>query len=154
MRVNTRYINSTRGTSSNCLFIYFIFAAVQLVGIIYLVFTRMSGESYRTCDSGPCCCTCVTYFQTLINSLVCWFCTSALGLVLFQIYFSIEIVWRQPGHTQSLAFRHLPLNFATTGYASEGAHSLFPCIWPPTLSSGFYTLPFLALCSLQIVPLV
>ena len=23
-------------------------------------------------------------FQALINSLVCWFCTSALGLVLFQ----------------------------------------------------------------------
>ena len=24
-------------------------------------------------------------FQALINSLVCWFCTSALGLILFQI---------------------------------------------------------------------
>ena len=36
-------------------------------------------------DSGLCRCTCVTYFWALINSLVCWCCTSALGLVLFQI---------------------------------------------------------------------
>ena len=52
---------------------------------MYLVFTRMPGESYRRrfrslllyyCD----------VFRVLINSLVCWFCTSALGLVLFQIY--------------------------------------------------------------------
>ena len=42
-------------------------------------------------------------------------------------------------HTLSLAFRHLPPNFATTGYASEGAHSLSSCICPPTLSSGFYS---------------
>ena len=39
---------------------------------MYLVFTRMPGESY--------------VFRALINSLVCWFCTSALGLFLFQFY--------------------------------------------------------------------
>ena len=57
---------------------------VPLVEFMYLVFTRMSGESYRRrlwslllrlCD----------VFRARINSLVCWFCTSALGLVLFQI---------------------------------------------------------------------
>ena len=31
---------------------------------------------------GDICCV----FQALINSLVCWFCTSTLGLVLFQIW--------------------------------------------------------------------
>ena len=37
-------------------------------------------------DSGLSCCTCVTSFVALINSLVCSFCASgALGLVLFQI---------------------------------------------------------------------
>ena len=30
-------------------------------------------------------------FQVLINSLVCWFCTSALGLVLFQICVSAQL---------------------------------------------------------------
>ena len=45
---------------------------------VYLVFTRM--PSYRSllvclCDA----------FRALINSRVCWFWTSALGLVLFQI---------------------------------------------------------------------
>ena len=38
-------------------------------------------------DSGLCCCVCMCYvFRALINSLVCWFCTGALGIVLFQIY--------------------------------------------------------------------
>ena len=54
---------------------------------MYLVFTRMPGESFRRrlrslllylCD----------VFRALINSLVCWFWTSALGLVLFQICYS------------------------------------------------------------------
>ena len=54
---------------------------------MYLVLTRMPRESYRRrlrslllylCD----------VFRALINSLVCWFCTSALGLVLFQICYS------------------------------------------------------------------
>ena len=50
---------------------------------VYFVFTRMPVESYRRrlrsllylCD----------VFRALITSLVCWFCTSALGLVPFQI---------------------------------------------------------------------
>ena len=51
---------------------------------MYLVFTRMQGESYRRRLRSL-----LLYwryvFRALINSLVCWFCTSALGLVLFQI---------------------------------------------------------------------
>ena len=39
MRVNTSYINSTRGTSSA------IFEDVPLVEFMYLVFTRMPGEN-------------------------------------------------------------------------------------------------------------
>ena len=51
---------------------------------MYLSFTRMPGESYRRqlrslllylCD----------IFRALINSLVCWFCVSVPGLILFQI---------------------------------------------------------------------
>ena len=54
---------------------------------MYLVLTCMPRDSYRRrlrslllylCD----------VFRALINSLVCWFCTSALGLVLFQICYS------------------------------------------------------------------
>ena len=38
--------------------------AVPLVEFMYLVFTRMSGDSYRTAgDSGLCRCVCVTYFE-------------------------------------------------------------------------------------------
>ena len=55
---------------------------VPLVEFMYLVFTRMPGESYsRRLRSLLCSC---HVFHTLINSLVCWFCTGALGLVLFQ----------------------------------------------------------------------
>ena len=53
---------------------------------MYLVFTRMPGESYqrplRSLLLYLCC-----VFRALITSLVCWFCTSTLGLVPFQIFF-------------------------------------------------------------------
>ena len=35
-------------------------------------------------------------FRALINSLVCWFCTSALGLVLFQIVTFLEELSQSP----------------------------------------------------------
>ena len=56
---------------------------VPLVEFMYLVqFTRMPGESYcRWLRSLLYLC---YVFQALINSLGCWFCTSALGLILFQ----------------------------------------------------------------------
>ena len=77
MPVNTRYINSTRGTYSN--------EDVTVVEFIYLVFTRMPGESYRRRHRFLLLYLCYVY-RALINSLVCGFCTSALGLVLFQFF--------------------------------------------------------------------
>ena len=44
----------------------------------------MPGESYRRRLRSLLLYLCYV-FRALINSLVCWFCTSALGLVLFQI---------------------------------------------------------------------
>ena len=95
MRVNTRYVNSTRGTSPNedvllvDLRIYLWWSLctledVPLVKFMYLAFTRMPGESYRRRLGSLLLYLCYV-FRALINSLVCWFCTSALGLVLFQI---------------------------------------------------------------------
>ena len=50
---------------------------------MYLVFTRMPGElPHATWVFVVYLC---YIFRALINSLVCWFCTSALDLVLFQI---------------------------------------------------------------------
>ena len=63
---------------------------IPLVEFMYLVFTRMPGKSYRRrlrslllylCD----------VFRALINSLVCWFCASALGIVLFQIFITMGV---------------------------------------------------------------
>ena len=67
----TRYINSTSGTDVPMEFMYF-------------VFTRMPGESYRRWLRSLLLCLC-DVFRALMNSLVCWFYTDALGLVLFQI---------------------------------------------------------------------
>ena len=50
---------------------------------MYLVFTRMPGESYIRRLRSLLLYLCYV-FRALINSLVCWFCTSALSLVLFQ----------------------------------------------------------------------
>ena len=56
---------------------------VPLVEFMYLVFTRLPGESYRRRLRSL-----LLYlsyvFRALINSLVCWFCTIALYLVVFQ----------------------------------------------------------------------
>ena len=57
---------------------------VPLVEFMRLVFTCMPGESYRR-RLGSLLCLC-DVVQALINSLVCWFCTCALGLVLFPIF--------------------------------------------------------------------
>ena len=55
---------------------------VPLVEFMYLVFTRMPGESYRR-RLGSLLYSC-SIFRALINSLVCWLCTSALGLFCFR----------------------------------------------------------------------
>ena len=65
----TRYVNSTRGTSSNS-------RGVD----IYLIFTHLPGESYRRRLGSLLLCLCGD-FRAQINSLVCWFCTRVLGLV-------------------------------------------------------------------------
>ena len=72
MRVNTRYINSSTGTSS---------------GGIYgpCIYTHARRElPYRRLRSLL---LCLCYeFPSLINSLVCWFCTRALGLVVSDFW--------------------------------------------------------------------
>ena len=57
---------------------------VPLVEFLYLVFTHMPGESYRRRLRSSLLYLCYV-FQAKFNSLVSSFCTSALGLVLFQI---------------------------------------------------------------------
>ena len=56
---------------------------VPLVEFLYLVFKRMPDESYRRQLGSLLLCLC-DVFRALINSLVCWFRTSALGFVLFH----------------------------------------------------------------------
>ena len=60
---------------------------VPMVEFMYLVFARVPGESCRRrlqfwVVRGD-------IFGALVNSLVCWFCRSALGLVLFQNWWKI-----------------------------------------------------------------
>ena len=57
---------------------------VPLAEFIYLEFTRMPGRSYRRRLGSLVVCLC-DVFRALINSLGFWFCTCALGLVLFEI---------------------------------------------------------------------
>ena len=61
----------------------YFFEVHHLVEFMYLVFTRMPGESYLRRLRAFLLCLCEV-FRALINSLVYWFCTNALGLVLFQ----------------------------------------------------------------------
>ena len=69
MRANTRYINSIRG----CLW--------WSLCTCYLLACQVR---ITVGDSGLCCFCFCDVFRVQINSLVCWFCTSALGLVLFH----------------------------------------------------------------------
>ena len=64
---------------------------MRLVEVLYLVFTRMPGETYRNRFRSLLLCLC-DVFRTLINSLVCWFCLGALGLVLFQIVIKNKLI--------------------------------------------------------------
>ena len=57
---------------------------VPLVEFMYLVFTRMPGESYRRRLQSLLLCL-RDVFPAVTNSLECWFCTGTLGLSLFQI---------------------------------------------------------------------
>ena len=63
-----------------------VFEDVPLVEFMHLVFTRMPGDSYRGRRlRSSLLCSCDVFHGARINSLVCWFCAGALGLVLFQI---------------------------------------------------------------------
>ena len=62
MYVNARYLNSTKPEE-----------------FMYLVFIRMPGESYCRRLGSLLLYLCYVYW-VLINFLVCWFCTSVLGL--------------------------------------------------------------------------
>ena len=68
---------------------------ISLVQFMYLVFTHMPGEGYLRHLRSLLLCLC-NVFRVLINSLVCWFCMSALGLLLFQIFLQtrLEIKWK------------------------------------------------------------
>ena len=80
MRINTRYMNSTRGTASNSdpptpMRLWWSLCTLCLLACQVRV---------PVGDSGLCCCL-FDIFQGLINSLVGCFCTGALGFVLFHI---------------------------------------------------------------------
>ena len=64
---------------------------VPLVEFIYLVFTRMPAESYRRQLVRSLLLYLRYVFRALINSLVCGFCTRALGLVLVQSCFNYTL---------------------------------------------------------------
>ena len=64
MQVNTQYINSTRCTAG----MWVNVPDVPLLEFVYLVFTRMPGESHRS-DSVVLLCLC-DVFQAIINSFV------------------------------------------------------------------------------------
>ena len=87
-----RSILALRGGKSNMesfilsLFIFSVWKHwVPLVDFMSLVFTCMPGESYCRWLRSLLLYLCYI-FQVLINALVCWFCTSTVGLVLFQIF--------------------------------------------------------------------
>ena len=65
---------------------------VPLVEIMYPVFTTKPGERYRRRLRSLVFCLC-DVFRELITSPVCWFCTSSLGLVLFQIVSTFNLNW-------------------------------------------------------------
>ena len=65
---------------------------------VHKLHQRYSLKSYRSYwvtvgNSGLCCCTCVNISSSKINSLVCWFCMSVLGLILFQICAQVPFWW-------------------------------------------------------------
>ena len=77
-----RYINTTRGTSSVQIQRYL---RIHLWWSLCTLYLPACQVRVTVGDSGLCCCDCYDVFWVLINSLVGWFCRSALGLVPFQI---------------------------------------------------------------------
>ena len=65
-----------------------------MVEFIHLAFTCMLDESYCWWLGSLLVCSC-DVFQVLINSLACWFYTSALGLVLFPVEWDCDLLTQQ-----------------------------------------------------------
>ena len=100
-----------------------------------LVFTHMPGESYRTWLRSLLLLYLFDVFQALINSLTCWFCTSALGLILFQIsvnhslfkhhilikvlftMYSVVASW--PADTENKLYNNFALHCLSYAYISQ-----------------------------------
>ena len=95
---------------------------------MYLVFTRVPGESYRRRLRSLLLYLCYV-FRTLINSLVCWFCTSALGLVLFQICFPIRANFLTEGRVAAFRISTWPWIRFTMSWL--GDLLFFPSSPPP-----------------------
>ena len=90
---------------------------VPLVEFMYLVFTRMPGESYRRRLRSLLLCLCYV-FRALITSLVCWSCRWVfVWSVLFQdddyfhrhfgfsnLCFSLGCSWQKPGSLKNTAY--------------------------------------------------
>ena len=74
---------------------------VPLVEFMYLVFTRMPGESYRRRLR--------SLLLYLCYVFVCWFCTSALSHVLFQI-------WRSSQHYYLHSYSHSMMSKSTKSW--------------------------------------
>ena len=83
---------------------------------MYLVFTCMPGENHRRRLTSLLLYLCYI-FQALINSLVCWFCTSALDLVRFQICFSFAIKVRSSDLRDEIFWVPLSLFFFPSIYS-------------------------------------
>ena len=95
---------------------------VPLVEIMYLIFTRMPGGSYHMALRSL-----LLYLCYLINSLVCWFCTSALGLILFHICYSQNklpiIYFYKHAHTDTQAHMHARTHTHTHTHTRTHAHT-------------------------------
>ena len=84
---------------------------------------------------------CVDCARALINSLVCWLCTSAVGLVLFQLVSAgkwfkhvgaVSLLWDHTAHWQTASL-------SGRGYLSHGDTSVPPPPPPPPRTPTTHT---------------
>ena len=69
-------------------FVYNMMFNVPLVEFMYLLFTRMSGENFRSRLRSLLFCLC-DVFRTLINSLVCWLLCMTVATLIAGLLFAI-----------------------------------------------------------------
>ena len=115
-------------------------------------------------DSGLCCCVCLTSFERYIDSFVCWLCTSARGLVPFQIlssssfflsFFIFYLLFSCDLRRSKLVIRHFRIpSFRTASFGHVFGGSL--CLVPDATDhyrhvfapSGLSSLSWKPFCSL------